>query len=248
MKRKPQYEAVVEALKAEGGLATLARLIQIVPALPGYEWKTKTPFASIRRIVQEHEDLFFRIRPGLWGLKVWEADILGRLGIPGDAPPERHAAFDHSYYQGLLLEIGRWLAFETFVPNQDKNKPYVGGTLADVSSMDRYPTFTYEHVVQRVCTVDVSWFNERGYPSRIFEVEHSTDMWNSLLKFVELRDFRVKFYVVANEVRRSEFESKLRSSAFQGIRDDVRFLAYEAVSRYHSQETSRSAFRNVCQL
>ena len=62
-----QYEAVIQAMKQSGGYATLGQLYQAVPKIPDCIWETKTPFASIRRIVQTHDE-FFKIRPGLWAL------------------------------------------------------------------------------------------------------------------------------------------------------------------------------------
>lgn len=46
-----QYEAVIETLKRLGGIATLGQLNQEVFKIRDCEWNTKTPFASIRRIV-----------------------------------------------------------------------------------------------------------------------------------------------------------------------------------------------------
>ena len=60
-----QYEAVIEAMKQHGGYATLGQLYQTAPNIPGSEWKTKTPFASIRRIVQVRDD-FFKSRSGFF--------------------------------------------------------------------------------------------------------------------------------------------------------------------------------------
>ena len=48
-----QYEAVIETLKRLGGAATLGQLNQEVMQITECTWKTKTPFASIRRIVQD---------------------------------------------------------------------------------------------------------------------------------------------------------------------------------------------------
>ncbi len=62
-----QHEAVLLAMKQSGGYATLGQLYQTAPKIPGSKWGTKTPFATIRRIVQEHDE-FFKIRPGLWAL------------------------------------------------------------------------------------------------------------------------------------------------------------------------------------
>ena len=41
--------------------------------------------------------------------------------------------------------------------------------------------------------MDVIWFNERKMPYRFYEVEHSTNISNSLDKFYELQDFRADF-------------------------------------------------------
>lgn len=48
-----QREAVIKVVEENGGLATLGHLNQNVLKVPNCEWKTKTPFASIRRIVQD---------------------------------------------------------------------------------------------------------------------------------------------------------------------------------------------------
>lgn len=48
-----QYEAVIETLDKLGGVATLGDLNSEVFKIQECEWKTKTPFASIRRIVQQ---------------------------------------------------------------------------------------------------------------------------------------------------------------------------------------------------
>ena len=52
-----QYEAVILTLERLGGIATLGQLNQEVFKIKDCEWKTKTPFASIRRIVQENENI-----------------------------------------------------------------------------------------------------------------------------------------------------------------------------------------------
>lgn len=46
-----QYKAVIKAMEQNGGFATLGFLYQEALKIPGVEWKTKTPFATIRRIV-----------------------------------------------------------------------------------------------------------------------------------------------------------------------------------------------------
>ncbi|MBE7897205.1 hypothetical protein G7L40_00580 [Paenibacillus polymyxa] len=67
MTKVTQTQAVIEAMKQKGGYATLKELYVDVRQVEGVEWKTKTPDATIRRIVQ-NQKYFFKIRAGLWGL------------------------------------------------------------------------------------------------------------------------------------------------------------------------------------
>ena len=76
-----QYQAVTQALEQLGGVATLAQLYKEVPKIPGCAWQTKTPQASIRRIVQLSKDLF-KIKPGLYGLASKRKEIEARGIIP----------------------------------------------------------------------------------------------------------------------------------------------------------------------
>jgi len=55
-----QHEAVIKIMEQNGGFATLGQLNHQVLKVSGVEWKTKTPFASIRRIVQD-ERFFLRL-------------------------------------------------------------------------------------------------------------------------------------------------------------------------------------------
>lgn len=63
-----QHEAVIKVMEENGGFATLGLLYQEVLDVPKVKWETKTPLASIRRIVQD-DRFFFKIKPGLWALK-----------------------------------------------------------------------------------------------------------------------------------------------------------------------------------
>ena len=236
-----QSEAVIQAMRENGGYATLGHLYRTAPKIPGSKWGTKTPFASIRRIVQENPS-FFKIRPGLWALKSEKQRVLEILSL-GEVPSkDKSQEFDHSYYQGLIAQIGNLSHYETFIPHQDKNRLFLKRRLSDVSTLKQFYAFTYEHLLSRARTVDVSWFNERKLPNAFFEVEHSTDIQNSLLKFLEFQDFRIKFYIVADSSRRKEFESKLVRAAFKPIREEVIFRDYEYISEWHSRTAALASF------
>ncbi len=229
-----QHEAVIKVMEGNGGYATLGYLNQNVLKLQSCEWRTKTPFASIRRIVQD-ERFFFRIRPGLWALRAYRDKLPPNILPTDDEPKAKQEEYSHTYYQGLLVEIGNLKAQKTFVPNQDKNKIYLGRKLTEITAVSDIYKFSYDHVVHAARTIDVIWFNERLMPASFFEVEHSTDIYGSLLKFVELQDFHSTFCVVADVVRRKEFEAKLSMTAFAPISSRVGFWSYDDVAELHSK-------------
>jgi hypothetical protein len=93
-------------------------------------------------------------------------------------------------------------------PNQDKNKQCVHKLLGEMRSLQQLPTFSHEVLVRRSGSIDVIWFNNRQMPNSFFEVEHSTDIQNALMKFHDLQDFYTRMVIVADENRRAEFEQK----------------------------------------
>ncbi len=227
-----QHEAVILAMKQSSGYATLGQLYQSVPRIPDCKWGTKTPFASIRRIVQTRDE-FFKVRSGLWALTSEKLKVMDLFS--NEKVLEKEREYSHYFFQGLVVEIGNMKGFQTFVPSQDKNKPFSKRKLGDVTTVPKLYEFTYDEVLRRAQTIDVTWINTRKYPNSFFEIEHSTDIYNSLLKFVEFQDFRINFYIVADSQRRKEFDSKIGFSAFTSIKPFVKFWNYDSVSELHTK-------------
>jgi hypothetical protein len=232
-----QYEAVIEVMRSNGGFATLGWLYEDVLKIEAVEWRTKTPFASIRRIVQDKR-FFFKIRPGLWALN----EARGKL--PKNVQ-EKAALFDHSYYQGLLVELGNLKKFLTFVPRQDRNKPFLSKRLGDIVSVAEIFEFSYKDTVARARTIDVIWFNQRKMPSEVFEVEHTTDINRALLNFLALQDFNLTFRIVAPKTRQAEYEAKVNNAAFSSIAPKTIFTAYETVSNFHTKASEIEAIEQT---
>jgi hypothetical protein len=236
-----QHEQVIKIMKKNGGYATLGFLNQNVDVS---EWKSKTPFASIRRIVQD-ERYFFRIKPGLWALREFEKEILKKFKIQDVSKKHKQETFNHSYYQGLLLEIGNLNGYKTYIPPQDKNKIFLEKPLGSISKIDSILEFSYPEIIGRAKTIDVIWFNERKMPYSFFEIEHSTDFQNSLLKFNDLRDFFSKFYIVSNIARKKEFENKMVYSSFKKMEKRIKFIDYKFVSDLHTKSFELASIGNL---
>lgn len=231
-----QYEAVIKVMEENGGFATLSYLYENALKVPEVIWKTKTPFATIRRIVQDTR-FFFKIKPGLWALKTYRNKLPEEILslIEEDKEIEKEGEFTHSYYQGMIVEIGNIKKFKTYVSLQDKNKKFLNKPLKELVSLNEIFKFTYEDVIQKVQSIDVFWFNERKFPTHIFEIEHSTDFKNALLKFLELQDFNIQMYIVSYNGRRREFMCKMEFSAFEPIKTRTRFVSYEEVSQWYAK-------------
>ena len=95
-----QEQQVIEVLRDAGGYATLRRLNEL---LDFSTWATKTPEASVRRIVQNSSQIF-KVQPGLWALNEMRDVVLQRFELNlGNKKSEEQ--FSHGYYQGFLLMI-----------------------------------------------------------------------------------------------------------------------------------------------
>ena len=227
-----QWMQVVTALRQLGGIATLSQLNRCLLAPDGVatQWATKTPEATIRRIVRNTPEHIHVLKPGLYCLLEQAATYADNYSLPQEGEVAPHVAErNHWYYQGLLLEIGNARDYKTYVPPQDRNRAYGNQKLGEVSEITRLPSFGYQHFIRRARTVDVIWFNRRDMPAELFEVEFSTDMLNSLAKFNELRDFYTHFSIVAPPHRKNHFEDRIGMDTFHEIRRRVTFISTDQI-------------------
>ncbi|PKP55892.1 MAG: hypothetical protein CVT88_05090 [Candidatus Altiarchaeales archaeon HGW-Altiarchaeales-1] len=230
-----QHEAVIKVMEENGGFSTLKYLNEKVFKVEGIEWRTKTPFASIRRIVQDSR-FFFKIKPGLWALKSHENKLPNSILeiIEESKEPEKEQKYTHYYYQGILAEIGTLSNYRVYIPAQDKNRPYLNKQLKDVTTLETLPSFTYDYIIKTIKSIDVIWVNERNFPHALFEVEYSTNFKDSLTRFHEVMDFNTRMCIVSDKKRTSQFYSVLNLSVYKDIKDRIKFYDYEYLENYYS--------------
>lgn len=245
-----QNQAVIETIEMLGGIATLNQINQHVFEITDCQWGSKTPFASIRRIVR-HTNGIYRIKPGLYALESHRKEFEQNGILVQDEhnqDSEIIKNFNHAYYQGLLLEMGKMRHLDTFVPDQDKHKQFLNqAELGDLRTIQVLPEYSFPQLVKRSSTIDVIWFNGRQMPHSFFEVEHSTDIQNSLLKFNDLQDFAARMVIVADEKRHHEFIIKMGYVAFKELLQNRRvdFLSYESLDKQYNQELEKQQFEFV---
>ena len=253
MANKTQTQAVIEIMEKRGGYTTLLDLYTEVPRVKDVKWETKTPDASIRRIVQDSK-LFFKIKPGLWALNSYKAKLPSdiRILIDDGKLNEKRDFSLHSYHQGLLLDTGNFLGFKTYVPSQDKNQKYLDKHLQDIASLTLLPTFTYEIILQRIKSIDVVWLEGEAptlFPKKVFEIENSTDFIKSLNKFYELRNFTTSMVIVAPNTKKKLFSETISWGIYKSLRNRVEFWDYDRLERYYqnSIKISESSIINLVQ-
>jgi hypothetical protein len=230
-----QGDAVILTIEKFGGIATLGQLYQEVLKVKDCEWKTKTPFASMRRIVQTNSEIY-KIKPGLYALKKYKTKFDNEgiiVETEKNKSVEEVITFNHSYYQGLLIHIGNLKNYLTYIPNQDKNRKFLNTELAKIRTLQKLPEYSFPELVSRSSTIDVIWINERRMPNSFFEIEYSGDIQNSLIKFNDLQDFYTKMYIVADKARKAEFDKKLNYSVFRDINKRVKFLDYVSLTKLY---------------
>lgn len=236
------YEEAIRQIMLKNG--NFASLKQIYNEIWQYKDKSKitgkTPNNTIQAQVQR-SDKFFRIGLGIYGLTEFKNNILIKQEKP--KTEQEKTERKHSQIQGMLIEIGNLRGFDTYT--NDKSWIFDGKNLGNLISLKSIPPFTYEKIISKSTSFfDVIWFDgdEFLFPTRICEVEHSTDFRDALVKFKELEFFNTEFYCISDEKRRSKFENEISKKAFQSIKDRVKFQSYRDIEMTYEFERKRIRF------
>ena len=137
----------------------------------------------------------------------------------------------------MVVNIGNIKNYDTYIPSQDKNKKFLEKRLSELTTLDSMPQFTYKNLIRYAKTVDVIWFNERSMPCGFYEIEHTTNIKNSLNKFYELQDFRADFFIIADEKRSNYFNEIISSTIYDSIRKNIKFILYENLAKQYLKES-----------
>lgn len=232
-------QAIEKAIIQLGYIATLRDIHKLAPTFKSFTGLT--PDRTINERVQRDSN-FVKIKPGLYALKNHLDKLPDEYNPLVSKSPEEEDKITHSYIQGLLIEIGNFQKFKTFSP--DKGSKFLNKKLNDIITQKSIPDFTYEKILNSTRFIDVIWFNERMFPDTIFEVENSTNFRNSLVKFVELQDFKTNMIMIApNEKSKIEkYQQEIEKSAFSAIKDRVSFYDYDYIIKMYNAQKAVSRY------
>lgn len=216
-----------------------APLALIYKEFPKYRTKTGlTPDKTIQERVQRDKK-FTKIGYGVYAL----TKFLDKLPKEKDIKTVKDKIErTHSRIQWMLIEIGNMNWYETYTP--DKNWIFINRELWKISTLDKVPPFTYEKIINdSIKFVDVIRFNERWFPVKLIEVENSTDFRSWLIKMNEIQDFRTDFLFIADENRRTKFETEKEKIAFKNIKDRCIFQTYNFIENWYEHSLKWKQFK-----
>lgn len=243
-----QREAVVQVLERHWWYARLSTLRDELIWNPIFVTNAKEPFANIRRIVQRTPKEIYIIRPWLYWL-VKERKRLEQLWLEQitqknkDDPAIQKQS--HSYYQWLLVDIWNLKHFLTYIPHQDQNKVCFSDKWMHLKDIITENNLEWPiKMIKRTETIDVIRLNnDNKLPSNVFEVEHSTNIINSLNKFAELKGLSAWCYIVADESRHKEFDKNASLTVYKDI--NPKFLSYENLENYYDKITEYYSLKKL---
>ncbi|MDR2151602.1 MAG: hypothetical protein LBO72_02170 [Helicobacteraceae bacterium] len=137
----------------------------------------------------------------------------------------------HSDIEAKLILIGSYLNYRTYTPDRGKQSIY--GTLGDLCSEKEAPKESIPKIsIDKVKEIDVIWFDEEGYPTHAFEVEHSTDITKGLLRLYQIHKLRIKLYIIAEEDMRTKFNKEINANPFSKIREEYIYKNYQELDEF----------------
>ncbi|MBF0228950.1 MAG: hypothetical protein HQK63_05070 [Desulfamplus sp.] len=159
--------------------------------------------------------------------KLNEISRIINIDIQNDVP------LSHSDIQAKLLLIGSYLNYRTYTPDQSKFSAIFNKQLGELCSEKRIPVESIPSLsIETVKFVDVIWFDEEGYPTHAFEVEHTTDITKGLLRLYQIYKLRIKMFVIADESNRQKFNREIVKTPFTKIKNEFIFKNYNELDDF----------------
>lgn len=233
-----QWNDVIEKVMIDnGGSASLSFLYEEAHKyrkLPKGDWK-KTVRGVLYRDVKKGR--FIKTGLAVYGLPGFSMeDSAYSAAISGKSSRDLiiKATDPHSTIEGMLIELGNFYKFLTYT--SDKNKTFDGKSLSSIEGLRQIPEFTYGEIMKIVRRMDVIWFTGKPkyiFPKYIYEVEHSGDFTNSMLKMFQLKEFDATFVLASWDSKRKTFADRMDQEPFNEVKNKFTFRPFELISEFY---------------
>jgi hypothetical protein len=187
----------------------------------------------------------------LYDAVVKDAVVKREEPIPTDPVPQPETIVeeqgagldDHWDAIAMLAQVGKLLGYDVYVADPSRRSAKFGVKLGKLADLQQVPRFTLDRYLDTISFVDVIWFQEE-FPAYCFEVEHSTNVTQGLLRLYQIRRFTdARFLIVAPAKVEQRFRSEANKDPFHQIKDRYTFKSYDdltaffqSAKAYHSQK------------
>lgn len=153
----------------------------------------------------------------------------------------------HTDIQAKLLLIGSYLNYRTYTPDVSKYSEIYKNTLGNISTEHNIPEESIPKLsIDTIKLIDVIWFDEEGYPTHAFEVEHTTDITKGLLRLYQTRKLRIKMFIISNQ--KNKFEKEVLKSPFSKIKEQFIFKNYDELEVFFESVKRFKEMRDKFQI
>ncbi|MDR1784856.1 MAG: hypothetical protein LBR23_00080, partial [Spirochaetaceae bacterium] len=120
--------------------------------------------------------------------------------------------------------------YRTYVAERDKGRNTIfGKTLGELCSEANIPVGSIPALSQdTIKSVDVIWFDEEGYPTHAFEVDHTGDITEGLLHLYQIHKLKIKMFIISNQ--HDKFNKEVNKSPFIKIKEEFIFRNYNELN------------------
>lgn len=229
-----KVEAITEVIKANGGTASLKNIYDNIEKYYPAAKVSKDWDAGLRGVL--YRDLgktFKRVGLSLYAL----------LDYKEEPKPKHDKVRMHSYMEGICLELGNFKKYDTYTA--DPSAIYRDNLrLHDIATINDFPRFTYDEIIQQARLIDVVWFNKGDlmFPQRVFEVVDSIGTLNGAFnRSLQLDNFKTKFYIVAPEEHHKKYTQTINLAPYSSRKDRFQFVNYDTMEQLymHTAETNK---------
>jgi hypothetical protein len=148
--------------------------------------------------------------------------------------------------EGICLQLGNYKDFETYTA--DPSALYRDNLhLRDIATVNDFPPFTYNDILQEAKRIDVVWFNKGNllFPQKVFEVVDSIGtLTGAFNRSLQLDNFQTKFFIVAPEEHHKKYEQTVNLAPYNKRKEIFNFINYEDMEHYYNVTAEAKKIEN----
>jgi hypothetical protein len=242
-------DAIIKAIEECGGSATTKELYQRVPQIRANSLESSKANhiirAFLRRMTHSSEKIK-RIGLGIYALPhVQLQSNTSEIYDESNSDMPISESDIHSDLEGRLLELGNLYGYLTYTA--DPAKSFNGKKLRDISTVNDFPKFGTDALLNVAKKVDVIWFEKYSKsltPKHTFDIEITTDFSRALSRAYQLRGYRTSFYLISKPEKYQQFQKRVALDPYNEIKDHLFFCPIQDIFLLYSAAIKHYEFKD----